>query len=119
VGSISGCTIGGDKGHRNLSPNTVTTTFTDGRTSQAVYHGLVTTTTNSLNQTRTVTRDNDGQGVSVTNAVSKTTSFAYDPFGKLIRTTDASGNFVTRPNGRSDVAGWLLEKGAAHGKKGV
>jgi YD repeat-containing protein len=29
--------------------------------------------------------------VSVTNAVSKTTSFAYDPFGKLIQTTDAVG----------------------------
>jgi YD repeat-containing protein len=45
--------------------------------------------TNGLNQTRTVAKDSDGQTVSVTDAAGKTTSFAYDPFGKMIRTTDA------------------------------
>jgi YD repeat-containing protein len=73
----------------------VTTTFPDGSTSQAAYHGLVTTTTNGLSQTRTATKDSDGQTVSVTDAALKTTSFAYDPFGKLIKTTDAAGNVVT------------------------
>ena len=33
--------------------------------------------------------------MSVTDAASNTTSYAYDPFGKLIRTTDAVGNIVT------------------------
>ncbi len=73
----------------------VTTTFPDASTSQNAYHGLVTTGTNGLNQTRTVTKDSQGQTVSVTDAASKTTSYAYDPFGKLIKTTDAVGNVVT------------------------
>jgi RHS repeat-associated protein len=73
----------------------VTTTLPDGSTSQAAYHGLVTTGTNGLNQTRTVTKDSQGQTVSVIDAASKTTSYAYDPFGKLIKTTDAVGNAVT------------------------
>jgi RHS repeat-associated protein len=72
-----------------------TTTYPDASTSQAAYHGLVTTTTNGLNQTRTVTKDSDGQTVSVIDAAGKVTSFAYDPFGKMIQTTDAVGNVVT------------------------
>ncbi len=51
----------------------VTTTFPDGSTSQAAYHGLVTTITNGLNQTRTVTKDSGGQTVSVTDAAGKNT----------------------------------------------
>jgi YD repeat-containing protein len=38
----------------------VTTTFPDSSTGQAAYHGLV-TTTNGLNQTRTTTKNSDGQ----------------------------------------------------------
>jgi RHS repeat-associated protein len=73
----------------------VTTTFPDGSTGQAAYHGLVTTTNNGLSQTRTSIRDSDGQTVSITDAAGKTTSYAYDPFGKPIKTTDAAGNIVT------------------------
>ena len=51
--------------------------------------------TNAASQTRTVTKDSQGQTISVVDAASHTTSYAYDPFGKMIRTTDAVGNIVT------------------------
>jgi RHS repeat-associated protein len=50
---------------------------------------------NGIHQTRTTTKDSQGNVVSVTDAANNTTSYAYDPFGKLIRTTDAVGNIVT------------------------
>jgi YD repeat-containing protein len=81
----------------------VTTTFPDSSTSQAAYHGLVTTTTNGLNQTRTVTKDSDGQTVSVVDAAGKVTSFAYDPFGKLRIPMKPAMHSKLKPATRSDL----------------
>jgi len=67
----------------------------DGSKTLHEFHGLTTKDTNDKNQTRTVTKDSQGQLVSVTDAAGKTTSYAYDPFGKLIKTTDPVGNVVT------------------------
>jgi RHS repeat-associated protein len=70
-------------------------TFPDGSATQHAFHGLTTSDTNDKGQTRTVTKDSQGQVVSVTDAAGKTTTYAYDPFGKLIQTTDPVGNVVT------------------------
>jgi YD repeat-containing protein len=70
-------------------------TFPDGSATQHAYHGLTTSDTDALNQTRTVNKDSQGHVVSVTDAASKTTTYAYDPFGNLIQTTDPLGNVVT------------------------
>jgi YD repeat-containing protein len=48
----------------------------------------------ALGQTRTVTKNSQGQVVSVTDPANQTTTYAYDPFGKLITTTDPVGNVV-------------------------
>jgi RHS repeat-associated protein len=69
-------------------------TFPDGHTKQLAYHGLVTGKTNALNQTRTTTRNSQGQIVSVTDAAGNTTSYAYDPFGNLNQITDPLGNVI-------------------------
>ena len=72
----------------------VTETFPDLSSTQHAYHGLVTADTNGLGQTRTTTRNSQGQVVSVKDAASNTTTYAYDPFGNLTTTTDALGNVV-------------------------
>jgi YD repeat-containing protein len=74
----------------------VTETFPDSSTTQHAYHGLTTTETNAKNQTRTVTKDSQGQVVSVTDAAGKTTSYEYDPFGKLTKTTRPGRQFRHR-----------------------
>jgi YD repeat-containing protein len=73
----------------------LTETMPDNSVAQHAYHGLVTTDTNALNQTRTVTKSSQGKVVSVTDAANNITSYSYDPFGNLTRTTDAVGNAVT------------------------
>jgi RHS repeat-associated protein len=73
----------------------LTETMPDSSVTQHAYHGLVTTDTNALNQTRTVTKNSQGKVVSVTDAANNTTSYSYDPFGNLTKTTDAVGNVVT------------------------
>jgi RHS repeat-associated protein len=72
----------------------ITETFPNGSTKQLAYHGLVTGKTNALNQTRTTTRNSQGEVVSVTDAAGNTTSYAYDPFGNLTQITDPLGNVI-------------------------
>jgi len=72
----------------------VTETNPDNSTTQHAYHGLVTTDTNGLSQTRTVTKNSQGQVVSVKDAANNTTTYVYDPFGNMLKTTDALGNVV-------------------------
>ncbi|WP_315774135.1 MULTISPECIES: RHS repeat-associated core domain-containing protein [unclassified Bradyrhizobium] len=73
----------------------LTKTKPDGSVSQVAYHGLSVTKTNALGQTRSVTRNSQGNIVSVTDALSQTMSFVYDAAGNLVRTTDPVGNVVT------------------------
>ena len=73
----------------------LTTTLPDGSVSQDAYHGLTVIETNANNQTRTVTKDARGDVVSVTDALSHTMSYVYDPLGELLQSTDASGNVVS------------------------
>jgi YD repeat-containing protein len=70
-------------------------TYPDSTTTQRAYHGLVTVDTNANSQTHTTTKNSQGNVVSVTDASNHTTSYAYDPFDKLIQTTDAVGNVVS------------------------
>ncbi|MGJ4973111.1 RHS repeat-associated core domain-containing protein [Bradyrhizobium sp. HKCCYLRH1073] len=73
----------------------LTKTKPDGSVSQVAYHGLSVTKTNALGQTRSVTRNSQGNIVSVTDALGQTMSFVYDAAGNLVRTTDPVGNVVT------------------------
>lgn len=50
------------------------------------------TVTNSLGQSRTTTKNSQGQVVLVKDAANQTLSFNYDSFGNLTQTTDALGN---------------------------
>jgi YD repeat-containing protein len=70
-------------------------TYPDSTTTQHAFHGLVTVDTNANGQTRTTTKNSQGNVVAVTDAASHTTSYVYDPFDKLIKTTDAAGNVVS------------------------
>jgi YD repeat-containing protein len=70
-------------------------TYPDTTTTQHAYHGLVTVDTNADGQAGTTTKNSQGNVVAVTDAANNNTSYVYDPFDKLIRTTDAVGNVVT------------------------
>jgi RHS repeat-associated protein len=63
----------------------------DNNTIQHAYHGLVTSDTNQKNQTRTVTKNSQGQVVSVTDAMGFVVTYSYDPFGNLLSTVDSTG----------------------------
>ncbi len=73
----------------------VSSTQPDGSVAQTAYHGLTVVETNALNQTRTVTKNSQGQVVSVTDTLGKTMTYAYDAVGNLVQTTDALGNVVS------------------------
>lgn len=77
----------------------VTETYPDSSTSTTTYAGLTTTVTNELGQTRTKVRNSQGQVISVTEGktgvLTASTTFEYDPFGNLTKTTDAAGNVST------------------------
>ncbi|MES5484933.1 RHS repeat-associated core domain-containing protein [Bradyrhizobium sp. INPA03-11B] len=64
----------------------------DGSASQTAYHGLTVTETNALSQTRTSTRNSQGNVISITDALGKTMAYGYDAVGQLVSTTDAEGN---------------------------
>jgi RHS repeat-associated protein len=72
----------------------VTESLADGHTIQHAFHGLVTTDTNQNNQTRTLTKNSQGQVVSVADAVGNVTTYYYDPFGNLLQTVDPTGKNV-------------------------
>jgi RHS repeat-associated protein len=73
----------------------VTETFPDGSTLRHAYHGLTTSDTNALNQTRTTVKNSQGQVVSVTDATGHSNSYVYDPFSNMTQVTDAAGNVST------------------------
>jgi RHS repeat-associated protein len=74
----------------------ITESLPDGHTIKRAYHGLVTTDTNQNNQTRTVTKNSQGQVIAVADALGNVTTYYYDPFGNLVQTIDATGkNVVT------------------------
>lgn len=66
----------------------------DGAITTTSYNGLTTTRTNALNQVTVQARDELGRVVQVIDANGKSLAYAYDPFGNLLRTTDAAGNQV-------------------------
>lgn len=66
----------------------------DGTFTQISYQGLTTITTNPKGQTKTETKNSQGQLISVADADNFTTTFTYDAFGNLIRTTDPNGNQI-------------------------
>jgi len=67
----------------------------DGKPTTFAYNGRITTTTNALQQNRTVTRDVNGRVTKVQDPAQGTLSYTYDPFGNLSSTTDAKGNVVS------------------------
>jgi RHS repeat-associated protein len=72
----------------------VTESLPDGNRIQHAYHGLLTSDTNQNNQTRTVTKNSQGQVVSVADAQGNVTRYYYDPFGNLVETIDTTGQNV-------------------------
>jgi YD repeat-containing protein len=81
------------------SGNEVTSVTRDGVTtnySRSPNGSNVTTTvTNALNQATTVVSDlNVGRPVSITDPLNRTTSYQYDPSGRLTRQTEPEGNYV-------------------------
>jgi RHS repeat-associated protein len=71
-----------------------TESLPDGHTIQHGYHGLVTTDSNQNNQTRTITKNSQGQVTSVADPLGNRTTYSYDPFGNLVKTVDATGHNV-------------------------
>ena len=74
-------------------------TAPDGGVISYAYNGLTASATNAKNQTSTLVRNSQGQLIQVTNAVNtsaaSSVSYSYDPFGNLVKTTDAAGNITT------------------------
>jgi RHS repeat-associated protein len=68
----------------------------DGHTIQHAYHGLVTSDTNQNNETRTITKNSQGQAISATDAQGNVTTFYFDPVGNPVQTVDATGKNVVR-----------------------
>lgn len=69
------------------------TVLTDaaGHQTTIAYDGLTTTTTNALQQKKTVVKNSLGQITSVTDAAGTTTTYGYDPFGDLMNVSNPSG----------------------------
>jgi YD repeat-containing protein len=67
----------------------------DGTVLQHSYHGVTTTVTNALGQSRVTTINSQGQIVSVTDAAGETMTYGYDPFGNMLEARDPVGNVTT------------------------
>lgn len=73
-------------------------TAPDGTVSEQVYAGLTTRAikdSNVKHQVTTTVKNAKGEVLSITDAMSNTVIYAYDPVGNLIRTTDLSNNVVS------------------------
>ena len=70
----------------------VKVTLPDGNISTTTYNGYTTTTTNAKGQTKTEVKNSQGQLVTVTDTQAKSLTYQYDPFGNLVKTTDALNN---------------------------
>ena len=69
-----------------------TTTAPDGGVSTVTYNGLITTTTNALNQDAIETKNVLGQVVETRDHLGGSNTYFYDHFGNLEETLDAAGN---------------------------
>jgi YD repeat-containing protein len=58
------------------------------------YHGQTTIVTNDKGQDKTTVLNPQGLVASVTEAIGKSTTYQYDPFGNLTVTTDSAGNEI-------------------------
>jgi len=67
----------------------------DGTHNDTEYNGLTVIATNVQGQTRTETKNSQGQTLTVVDTQNHTINYAYDAFGNLVSTTDALGNTVT------------------------
>ncbi|MCP4309522.1 MAG: RHS repeat protein, partial [bacterium] len=67
----------------------------DNSTQTTVYNGLEQTSTNELNQTKTVRNDGLGRLVEAVDDVSNSVTFVYDAAGQLVETHDPSSNVIT------------------------
>jgi len=86
------------------------------------YNGLTVTRTNIKAQSRTEVKNSQGQTVSVTDALAKTTTYAYDPFGNpfYVLNPDGQNESVTLYDIRGrktfgytpDMGGWGYEYNA-------
>jgi RHS repeat-associated protein len=73
----------------------ITQTEPDGSVASTAFNGLTTTVTNAKGQTRTTTKNSQGQTVSVLDTNSQALHYSYDAIGNLIQTQDALGNVVS------------------------
>lgn len=83
------------------------------------YNGLTIARTNRKDQTTSETRNSQGQKVTVTDAMLKTTTYTYDPFGNPFYISNPNGQFVSvtmydvrgrKITGYSpDMGGWTYE----------
>jgi RHS repeat-associated protein len=76
---------------RQREPNAAGTGYDDTVTT---YNGLAVTRTNPKNQARTELSNGLGKLKQVTDAAGGITSYLYDPYGNLTRTTDPAGNQI-------------------------
>jgi RHS repeat-associated protein len=70
-------------------------TFPDSSHTTFAFHGLTTSDTNDLGQTRTTLKNAQGLVAQVTDALSQNISYVYDAFGDLATVTDPSGNVTS------------------------
>jgi RHS repeat-associated protein len=73
---------------------TTSETRPDGGVVMRAFHGLTQVDTDPLTRTTTTVRNSQNQIVSVTDALSNTTSYSYEPFGALVEVVDPAGNIV-------------------------
>src|SRR5436305_338437 len=58
----------------------LTETYPDSTGSSFAYHGLTTSVTNAQSQTSTTLKNSQGQAVTVTDTLSHSTTYVYEPF---------------------------------------
>jgi YD repeat-containing protein len=67
----------------------------DTKTESVSYNGLTVTSTNGLNQTKTVTSDALGRVVIAADTNGQTITYVYDAIGELLSLTDAASHVTT------------------------
>ncbi|CAA2142181.1 FG-GAP-like repeat-containing protein [Hyphomicrobium sp. ghe19] len=71
------------------------TTRSDTATQLVAYNGLVSTSTNELGQTKTITKDVAGRMISAKDNANNVTTYQYDALGQLTVIADPAGNQTT------------------------
>ena len=67
----------------------------DGTITRSEYHGLTTITINDKGNSTTQVKNSQDQLVQVTDATFHSNLYEYDPYGNMVKVTDAAGNVVT------------------------